>query len=332
MKLLLTKYVIVITYCTALYAMIVLYDLHKQDLVFGNNHYLAALNDKVSLLKKAPSPKIIFIGGSNLAFGVDSRLIAQALDMSVVNMGLHTGLGLNLLFNIVSKNAKENDVVVLCPEYEYISGNLFYGDQTLLSSFHYYPDGVSCITGFAQLYHIVATNIARNKNVRSSILSDIHSSNKKMTGSNPLEVLLTSVYSRRAFNGYGDIIAHLQQGKMNFVNNKIDDNISYEVLGEINKLKLALTQKKVKFIMLYPCMPESRFETYKEQLDFIDSKLKRFDLIGTLRPQDYVYQDNDFFDSCYHLNSNGRHKRTLRLINDIKTAYHPLLTRTGRPA
>ena len=52
-------------------------------------NYQAATQDKVRLLKQTKGPKIVLIGNSNLAFGIDSAQIEQAFGMPVVNMGVN---------------------------------------------------------------------------------------------------------------------------------------------------------------------------------------------------------------------------------------------------
>lgn len=47
--------------------------------------YLLAYNKKCELLEKTESPRIIFVGGSNLCFGLDSKRIADSLHVNVVN-------------------------------------------------------------------------------------------------------------------------------------------------------------------------------------------------------------------------------------------------------
>ena len=56
--------------------------------------YLQAYNKKCQLLEDTPSPRIIFVGGSNLAFGLDSQRIKDSLNINVINYGLHAGIGL----------------------------------------------------------------------------------------------------------------------------------------------------------------------------------------------------------------------------------------------
>ena len=57
------------------------------------DNYNASLLDKVERLNNIHEPKIVLLGNSNLAFGIDSQMIEDELNMPVVNMGLHGSLG-----------------------------------------------------------------------------------------------------------------------------------------------------------------------------------------------------------------------------------------------
>ena len=57
------------------------------------NGYCASLIDKVNRLKSINEPKIVLLGNSNLAFGIDSKMLEESMNMPVVNMGLHGGDG-----------------------------------------------------------------------------------------------------------------------------------------------------------------------------------------------------------------------------------------------
>ena len=54
------------------------------------NTYLSSYLDKIKLIEKVENKRIIFIGGSNLAFGLDSSMIEKEfLGYKIINMGLH---------------------------------------------------------------------------------------------------------------------------------------------------------------------------------------------------------------------------------------------------
>ena len=58
---------------------------------------MAAIIDKHAHADSIKAGKIILAGGSNLAFGIDSKQLEETLGMPVVNLGLHAGLGLHFI-------------------------------------------------------------------------------------------------------------------------------------------------------------------------------------------------------------------------------------------
>lgn len=76
--------------------------------------YCAALIDKVERLKSIEEPKIVLLGNSNIAFGIDSAMIEEELGMPVVNMGLHGNLGNMFHEEMARINVTEGDIYVLC--------------------------------------------------------------------------------------------------------------------------------------------------------------------------------------------------------------------------
>src|SRR4051812_14897263 len=101
------------------------YDTHAAD-----DNYLAAVLEKDRLIRNTPSPKIILVGGSNLAFGIDSKAIQDSLGLKVVNMGLYAKLGLRYMLAQVKPYIKPGDIVVVVPEYDQFYGDFANGDNT----------------------------------------------------------------------------------------------------------------------------------------------------------------------------------------------------------
>ena len=65
------------------------------------------LKDKHAILDHAASPKVIFIGGSNLLFGLDGDLVKRELGMQVVNMGVCLMFPLPYLFEEIKAHVKK---------------------------------------------------------------------------------------------------------------------------------------------------------------------------------------------------------------------------------
>lgn len=81
------------------------------------NQYLNEYNHKIELLRTTPSPRVIFIGGSNTAFALDSRQLEQTLHRHVVNLGLHAGIGIRYPMDDALQFLRQGDIVVLQIEY-----------------------------------------------------------------------------------------------------------------------------------------------------------------------------------------------------------------------
>lgn len=82
----------------------------------GPDNYLAAAIDKNRLLREAPGPRLICVGGSGLAFGLDSVLLAARYRYSPINLGLQWILVPRFMMRQTQEYARPGDVVLLIIE------------------------------------------------------------------------------------------------------------------------------------------------------------------------------------------------------------------------
>ena len=94
----------------------------------ASDSLLFAHKQKDHLLQHAESPRMIFVGGSNLSFGLNSKIIEDELDVNPINTGIHALIGLQYMFRNTIQYIKEGDVVVLALEYQH-----FYQDNNQVS-------------------------------------------------------------------------------------------------------------------------------------------------------------------------------------------------------
>jgi hypothetical protein len=87
--------------------------------------YLAASLDKERRLKTLPGPRLVLVGGSNLAFGIDSAVLERRTGRRCVNMGLYAGLGLPFLLGEARDGLRPGDVVILALEYPFYLSELW---------------------------------------------------------------------------------------------------------------------------------------------------------------------------------------------------------------
>jgi hypothetical protein len=273
-----------------------------------NNNFLAAIIDKHNRIDQLHCPKIIFAGGSNIAFGLNSEEVEKEFSVPVVNLGLHAGLGLSFILNELKKTIRNDDVVFLSIEYFLDSD----GDFALKKK-------ASDIYQQAGKYYIndIRSRILMNlDNTRKNIKRD-KENNKVVIDSNK-EI---QIYSRKAFNKYGDVIAHLEKIPPTELIN-MEGAFTYRYwtgINELNEFYNYAKSKNVAVFFIYPNLSETKFNKSKDAINKLSVDLSNNLEIEILnKPSDFVFSDSLFFDTVYHLNKKGREIRTKRLIEIIK--------------
>jgi hypothetical protein len=281
------------------------------------NGYMATIIDKHHRLDSLPSPKLIFVGASNLAFGLNCKLIEDSLKIPTVNMGLHGGLGLPFILNEVKPNIKAGDIVILSLEY-YL---LFKSDVQLVKrTIDLYPEAANYVE-MAQIKKaiqemfdvpVLAANLKR---IQGTILHGLPPKD------DPRNKIPMSGYRRNMFSVYGDVVeglnyklpTELKDSKMN-----VDDYS--EGIKALNKFADYVRSNGASIYFCYSNYPEKVFEKNKKPIskfkEQLDNKLN-IEIINA--PEDFVFPEKDFLDTVYHLNKEGREKRTMRMIQILKS-------------
>jgi hypothetical protein len=279
----------------------------------NQSRYIAAIKDKHKILERTPSPRIIFIGGSNLAYGLDSRLIQEKLGYNVVNMGLHAMLGIRYLVNEIKSNIKEGDIIVIVPEYPFF----FDGNKTLLEISLFYPMALNYMD--LREYLIMAKDFPvtlqrRFEGYLKHLLLDKEKEQDKVS------------FFEKNFTSHGDYIGHLNKPRKKVKKNKIliyseywKRRVGVKVVAFLNQFHTYLAKKKAKLYFGFCPRPASYLKPQKKRSKKLYRWLKKnsdFGLLG--RPIDFMFPDKWFYDSISHLTRQGRYVRTLRLIRELK--------------
>src|SRR5262245_31701974 len=74
--------------------------------------FYAASLDKASLLRTQAPPRMIFVGGSSMALGMDSGRVARRHGFHPVNMGMNIAIGLEFMLQEVEPIVRAGDLVV----------------------------------------------------------------------------------------------------------------------------------------------------------------------------------------------------------------------------
>jgi hypothetical protein len=274
-----------------------------------SSNYDGAIVDKHDYANHIRSPRIIFCGGSNVAFGINSPEIAEATHLSVVNLGLLGGLGLDFILNEAKYTARPSDIVVLSPEY-YLSPEGVYS---------YKKDIVRIFPPAAEYFTPTLSQIADDffiedlKNNLPNTISVI--ARLKNTAPKP------SVYLRSSFNENGDVVKNfVPVPPLDFSANK---GLTYGYYGGIkllNNFKVFASRHHISVYFMYPCYPLSLYNGSNKAIEMMaadfkdDLKIKILD-----KPGDAVLPDSLFYNTEYHLNPHGRELRTQRIISLFKS-------------
>jgi hypothetical protein len=268
---------------------------------------LFAKNNKDSLLQNVKSPRIIFIGGSNLSFGLDSKKIKDSLDLNPINTAILAPIGLIYMMDSVLPYIKPGDIVVVASEYGQFCGSRAYGKEALLRTImDVSPSDLS---------------ILKRKQWSNIIAYIPRYSFSKLKLTEYFRIKASEHHSVNSFNEFGDITSHWKSTRRAFrTRGPVTLPFNYSVIDELSDFEKKLIEKEAVLYVTYPCYQESSFENSKKHITAVEEEYKKkgFLLLGT--PNRYKMPDSLMFDSPYHLIKEGVDYRTQLLIDDLKEA------------
>jgi hypothetical protein len=282
----------------------------------AENNYLAATIDKHERLRTTHSPRIILIGGSNLAFGIKSEILERELGLPLVNMGLVGPLGIPFMLEEVEGEIGPGDVVVLSLEYELFSGT---GAEGVLrqalelrpSSFRFVPasrwknlidrDAFAILGGVA----------------RRALLSRSYN---QPVGRTEFEESDGSDYRRTLFDKQGSYVGHYGKSPKNTPMGwvKILD------ISQPNRLRIERFARHCHnrhAFCFYSCPPRPpvMLTPLPEGIQHSIAQLARIPHLVILdTPLAQMYPSSLFYDSAYHLTEDGADERTRKLVFELR--------------
>lgn len=281
----------------------------------GKDNLLYGIKDKHALLEKTPGPRIIFVGGSNLAFGLDSKMVQDTFHMPVVNMGVHAGLGMRFIVEDVKPFLHKGDIVVLVPEYDHFYDRypaLFYGQDELLTMvLDVVPDEIGHLSlkQWSHAYQGLPVYIgSKYFNFFKYLTKD-----KTYKGTK-------QAYRRDAFNEYGDITVHLDmQGTEIPPLERREDELNPDVIPYFNAFYDSCLQQDIQVLMVMTSFQAAACDTSAAKIDMLEEAFANELKIPMLaEPRRYCLPNDWFWDSHEHLTRRGRNERTHMLIEDLR--------------
>lgn len=252
------------------------------------------LNVKDSLMDVTPSPRLVVLGGSSAAYGINSPMLRDSLKLNIVNSGLSAGFGLKYILEEATPHLRKGDIVIICLEYAHFYGTM-YGNEVGLGPAMYW-------TGFRNLHLLNQQQlIYAIKGLPTAVRMNL--STKKQS------------YATDVFNEYGDVVIRPSASKYRQneqINSKINEEFAQCFIQCVENI-----EKKGCRVLIAPqviCKQSFRQETG----DDVSLWLKQHGRAFIASPESHCMPDSFGLDTDNHMTEEGARIFTNKLIQEIK--------------
>lgn len=226
--------------------------------------------------------------------------------MSVINAGLHAGLGLRFMMADCLPRMRKGDTLVFSPEYEHFFSHYCNGQRELADMF--YLNGMSLpgkITAGQWRTIIDNTPAWLKRKVEYNIFDLAH-------------LKTDHVYRLSSFNKYGDVTWHWYNnrphgtpkgtGKPEEVKD-FNETFFAEVLSALHEVQ----ERGVKVVLFPPALERNAYIVKQKKIEYIISRFSEAGFQYACAPDHDAMDKSMFYDTVYHLNHEGaaKHAETL---------------------
>ena len=280
---------------------------------FFANRYSNEFPAKKELIRNTPSPKVVFLGGSNVAFGIDSKTLSDSLGLPVVNAGLHAGLGLRYIMQANAPLLRKGDILVIMPEYDHFFDTGAWGEAHEMGKVPLYATMDELLSFNQQQLSVTARNFCY-ENLRIFI----QGLKKAIRPTGDIHVFQ---YLKSGFDERGDEVSHRFKPlkcqmtahdipSLSF--NGLNEEYICEFIAEVNGLK----RRGVRVIILPPAIADGALATADKSLT--ETLVQRFRNAGMpfqAPLTTFAYPIKYLYDTHYHLNAEGIKVNTRNVLD-----------------
>jgi hypothetical protein len=239
---------------------------------------------------------------------LNSKVFEDSLGLNPINTGIDAGTGLIYMLDHTINQIRKGDVVVIIPEYDQFFDDFAYGgsaDEMLIES---------TIKGFSDILALRKKQIIRSaKYIPSVLLSKLrfwHYLYPKDTD---------GVYTRGAFNKYGDAVAHWKKNN-EFVPQvtSFGKTFNPHIIQEIQAFNSSVLAKGAQCLFTFPSIQQSSYDKCFSQIAEVDKEIRNSGIKVFGSTREYAFSDEYMFNTIYHLNKKGVDIRTAKLFLELK--------------
>ena len=283
--------------------------------IYGESYY-AELSAMTKRLDGAAGKKLVIVGGSNVAFGLDVELLETLLaekgyDYTVCPYGLYAAVGCSAMLSLSERSLGEGDLVVLAIEPTEETFSTYFGATAFLK----------CTESDAGL--LTRLNASQRRAALGNLISYVQE-RYGIVRSGELPKA-EGVYSRAAF-GENCNLDYERPGNtmaLGFDGTEPVDLekllISEDFVEQVNDYCRTAEKKGAQVLLSFSPMNRSALaDDSRETLNgFFALCNDKFRCPAISDPARYTLDSAWFYDSNFHLNSAGATLRTVRLAEDL---------------
>ena len=278
--------------------------------------YYAELADMYDRLYETEGKKIVIVGGSNVAFGINGELLENSLrgmglQYTVCPFGLYAAVGTSAMLDLSLDALGEGDVVILAVEPGLQTMSTYFGATAFWKCVEEKPEMLLKLSGAKQ--SAMVGNYVPYLQERLSIY---------MEGNYPV---VEGVYAEASFNERCDMI-YPREGNVMPVGYDTSMTIDLKSLviqdafaEQVNAYCAAAREKGAKVVLSFSPMNRSAMVDRSEDTlnGFFELCNQTFDCPVISDPGDYVLPSGWFYDTNFHLNEAGADLRTYMLAEEL---------------
>lgn len=279
--------------------------------VYSESYY-AQLAPMVKRLGEAEGKKLVLIGGSNIAFGIDvEQLEAEFPGYTVCPMGLYAAVGTSAMLQLSEPYLSEGDIVVLAIEPSSETFSTYFGANAFLK----------CAEGDASL--LLAANADQSAALVGSYVGYLQERFEIVrTGDMPR---VEGVYAKSSFDDNCNMTYDRAGNTMSvgFDTTAMVDfgSITFETafVEQANAFIAAARKQGAEvYLSFSPANESALYDNWQEGLEqFYTLCVESFDCEVISNPERYVLESGWFYDNNFHLNTAGSKVRTHYLACDL---------------
>ena len=280
---------------------------------FGDT-FVGILDEKFERLNTVQGEKIVVIGGSSVAFGLDSQLLEKYVGMPVVNFGLYAALGTRLMLDLSLSGIGEGDVVVIAPEIDRQTLSLYFNQDTAWRAMEGNPK---------MLRYVGFDNIGKMAGGMFGYVKE--KLTKGDTG-----VTDGSVYLSKFFDEYGDysglarpvntLFSYYDENTPVYLSPAMYGTELDEFLDYVNSNTKKCARRGATVYFSFSPINALAVAEGADIPAFVDYLAERLDCDIITDLSSKIMGAGYFYDTNFHLNDTGVIANTLQLARDVKLA------------